>query len=162
LSSLALALPFSIRFVDPLSDAEVAIHDGAAAADGEAAAAWAAAAAAGGGGADDGASGAPPEPIASLVASGSVPRLVGDPERRFALQLAWLRRYPKFASPCCGAPMCFKCKTAGHHPGRTCEEVQKAEAAIGVQCCPGCGVPTVRAEGCNHMICPCGHHWQWQ
>ena len=91
-----------------------------------------------------------------------MPRLVGDPERRFALQLAWLRRYPKFASPCCGAPMCFKCKTAGHHPGRTCEEVQKAEAAIGVQCCPGCGVPTVRAEGCNHMICPCGHHWQWQ
>lgn len=88
--------------------------------------------------------------------------LVTDLERRAALQLAYLRWWPKIYTPCCDAPMCFKCKVEGHHEGLTCEERQRQEATIDCQFCPGCGVPTQRTEGCTHMICLCGEHWTWQ
>ena len=40
-------------------------------------------------------------------------------------------------------------------------EMGKA-AQSGIQWCPECGVPTVKSEGCNHIICVCGASWQWQ
>lgn len=27
--------------------------------------------------------------------------------------------------------------------------------------CPHCGVPTVKSEGCDHMLCVCGTDWTW-
>ena len=84
-----------------------------------------------------------------------------DIERRCALQLELFRKFPMISTPCCGQNHCFLCKITGHHPGRTCEDVQRA--AFGQQCqyCPSCNVPTLRTEGCSHIICPCGRNWQW-
>ena len=31
-----------------------------------------------------------------------------------------------------------------------------------MQCCPACGVPTVRSEGCNAITCVCGAAWEWR
>jgi len=86
-------------------------------------------------------------------------RLISDVERRSALHLAQLRRFPKIRTPCCGVEYCFKCQVSTWHPERTCEQV--LQHAIEVQFCPTCGVPTQRTEGCSHMVCPCGTHWTW-
>jgi len=88
--------------------------------------------------------------------------LLRDPERSVALQLAFYRRFPHISTPCCKTKMCFTCKVHGHHEGVSCAEKQAAELAIEAQCCPSCGVPTVKSEGCNHIICPCGTSWQWR
>jgi len=87
--------------------------------------------------------------------------LILDPERRFVLQLEFMKQYPKIKTPCCNREHCFMCKVQGHHEGRTCDEVQRDTLGIECQCCPECGVPTVKTEGCSHIICPCGRHWQW-
>eukprot|EP00397_Hematodinium_sp_SG-2012_P001094 GEMP01001095.1.p1 GENE.GEMP01001095.1~~GEMP01001095.1.p1 ORF type:complete len:1450 (+),score=284.27 GEMP01001095.1:132-4481(+) len=87
---------------------------------------------------------------------------VEDPERRCTLCLEWMRRHPFFLSPCCDAKMCFKCKTSGWHKGRGCEErMRKRMGTVGVQWCPKCGVPTVKSEGCDHIVCCCGASWTW-
>ncbi|CAM9206981.1 unnamed protein product, partial [Choristocarpus tenellus] len=78
---------------------------------------------------------------------------VRDLERRCALQLAWLRRYPQVRTECCNQEMCFKCKTSGWHLGLTCAEKQAEGLNEGVQSCPGCNVPTIKSEGCNHIVC---------
>lgn len=88
--------------------------------------------------------------------------LLGDVERATALQLAFYRRYPLIATACCQSKMCFKCKVKGHHPGQTCEARQAQECSIEAQYCPGCGVPTVKSEGCNHIVCVCGRSWDWR
>ena len=89
-------------------------------------------------------------------------RLVEDDGLRAVLQLAMLRLFPKTRTPCCESPHCFRCKVQGHHEDQTCEEVMEGQAPEnGVQFCPGCGVATVRTEGCNHIICLCGESWQW-
>jgi len=58
--------------------------------------------------------------------------------------------------------MCFKCKVRGWHRQQSCEERQRKEVSQDVQFCPGCGVPTVRSEGCSHIICVCGRSWTWR
>lgn len=88
--------------------------------------------------------------------------LLGDPERAASMQLAFYRRYPLIRTQCCKSEMCFKCKVRGHHPGMTCEERQASELSIEAQYCPGCGVPTVKSEGCDHIVCVCGASWQWR
>eukprot|EP00397_Hematodinium_sp_SG-2012_P000474 GEMP01000474.1.p1 GENE.GEMP01000474.1~~GEMP01000474.1.p1 ORF type:complete len:2032 (+),score=444.33 GEMP01000474.1:366-6461(+) len=89
--------------------------------------------------------------------------MVDDIERRCTLLLQWLRRFPYFKTPCCEAKMCFKCKTQGWHPGHTCEERMRKTLGSGaaVQWCPKCGVPTVKSEGCDHIVCCCGASWTW-
>lgn len=87
---------------------------------------------------------------------------VVDIERRLCLQLAIYRLYPKILTPCCCYPHCFMCKVEGHHEGQTCEEVQQKEAGVEVQYCSGCGVPTLRTEGCSDILCVCGYNWKWQ
>jgi hypothetical protein len=89
--------------------------------------------------------------------------LVSDVERRTTLFLEYLRAQPFITTPCCQAPFCFRCKCMGHHEGETCDERAKEEIGDGlVQCCPACGVPTVRQEGCEHIICVCGQDWNWE
>lgn len=95
------------------------------------------------------------------IYAGKVLSLFLDLERRCALQLELLRKYPKISVPCCGTHHCFLCKITGHHAGRTCEEVQRAAFGQECQYCPSCGVPTLRTEGCDHIICPCGRNWHW-
>jgi len=88
--------------------------------------------------------------------------LLGDVERRAALHLAQLRRNRKILTPCCGVEFCFRCQTAGWHSGTACEEILASQAAIEVQFCVACGVPTQRTEGCSSMVCLCGEHWTWR
>jgi len=88
--------------------------------------------------------------------------LLHDVERVVALHLAYYRRYPLIKTPCCGSKMCFRCKVRGHHEGKSCLERQAEEAVIDAQSCPGCGVPTVKSEGCNSIICVCGTSWSWK
>lgn len=45
--------------------------------------------------------------------------LIVDVERRSAVALAMLRKFPKVYTRCCIAPHCFKCKIAGFHDGET-------------------------------------------
>eukprot|EP00931_Biecheleriopsis_adriatica_P102702 TRINITY_DN77640_c0_g1_i1.p1 TRINITY_DN77640_c0_g1~~TRINITY_DN77640_c0_g1_i1.p1 ORF type:complete len:1431 (+),score=314.82 TRINITY_DN77640_c0_g1_i1:83-4375(+) len=91
-----------------------------------------------------------------------LPLCIQDPERRLALQLAWLRRYPKVRTVCCGARVCFKCKVRGWHRHQSCEERQRQETGREAQKCPNCQVPTTRSDGCNHIRCVCGTEWTWQ
>jgi hypothetical protein len=90
----------------------------------------------------------------------STPELCEDPERRATLQLTILNRMPKTFTPCCRNQICFRCKTGGWHDG-SCEEVQRREMGQQVCFCPSCGVPTIKSEGCDHMICVCGENWTW-
>ena len=55
-----------------------------------------------------------------------------DPERRVALQLAFLRRFPFVDRPGCSCrkPLCFKCKSSGFHDGQTCTDKQRETADI--------------------------------
>lgn len=61
--------------------------------------------------------------------------------------------------------MCFKCKTTGWHEGESCDKrLRDGYQGLpkgGVQWCPKCGVPTVKSEGCNHIVCVCGESWTW-
>ena len=89
---------------------------------------------------------------------------VRDLERKCTLLLSWFRRYPYFRTPCCGSEMCFKCKTSDWHEGVSCEHRMRQGLGAprgGVQWCPRCGVPTVKSEGCNHIVCVCGASWEW-
>ncbi len=94
----------------------------------------------------------------------SAMRLVEDEGLRAVLQLCFLKVYPKAETSCCEEPHCFRCKIQGHHEGTSCEEVMQAELPEdgGIQFCPSCGVATIKAEGCNHIICLCGENWTWE
>mmetsp|Transcript_22454 Transcript_22454/g.32756 ORF Transcript_22454/g.32756 Transcript_22454/m.32756 type:complete len:988 (-) Transcript_22454:189-3152(-) len=87
--------------------------------------------------------------------------LMTDMERRFCAQLALLRQYPKILMPCCLHEHCFMCKVEGFHEGMTCEETQEEQIGTDVQYCPFCGVPTLRTDGCDDMLCVCGESWVW-
>lgn len=87
--------------------------------------------------------------------------LIIDMERRFAAQLEVLRKYPKIKLQCCEEKHCFLCKVGGHHKGQSCTEVQQAEMGTECQYCPGCGVATLRTEGCTEVLCVCGAVWKW-
>lgn len=107
--------------------------------------------------------------VADLLAGGDeeelmqlMLELIGDVERRCVLQLAGLRQQSKIKTPCCDSHFCWMCKVGTHHEGQTCEEAQREYMDEEAQCCPGCGVATIRTEGCTHMVCPCGHEWTWK
>lgn len=104
--------------------------------------------------------GVPSEALRSVFAPEKIPAWITDPERRAALQLAFLQRYPMICTPCCSVRMCFKCKTYGWHT-ESCSERQRREMGQRVCFCPHCGVPTVKSEGCDHMLCVCGTDWTW-
>jgi len=87
---------------------------------------------------------------------------IEDLERRTCLHLAWLRSNPFIVTPCCDTEFCFKCKVGSHHDGQSCEERQREELDVFCQFCPDCEVPTVRTEGCDHIVCVCGAEWTWQ
>ena len=40
--------------------------------------------------------------------------------------------------------------------------IQAEESEIEAKYCPSCNVATVRSEGCDHIICVCGHNWNWE
>jgi hypothetical protein len=92
----------------------------------------------------------------------SMMSLVLDVERRFAAQLEIYRKYPKIRLSCCDKKHCFLCKVQGHHKGKTCAEMQKTERGLNCQYCPGCGVATLRTEGCTEILCVCGAVWKWK
>lgn len=107
----------------------------------------------------------PPEALLNLLPEMDPQVLLGgiaDLERRTCLHLARLRRNPFIMTPCCETEFCFKCKVGSHHEGSTCEERQREELDIHCQFCPDCEVPTVRTEGCDHIVCVCGAEWTWQ
>eukprot|EP00397_Hematodinium_sp_SG-2012_P001582 GEMP01001586.1.p1 GENE.GEMP01001586.1~~GEMP01001586.1.p1 ORF type:complete len:1227 (+),score=271.26 GEMP01001586.1:286-3966(+) len=87
---------------------------------------------------------------------------IEDLERRLAFQLAYLSKFPKIRTPCCGDKMCYKCKVGNWHIGMSCEQRQRKEAGKEVQFCPNCHVPTHRSEGCNQIHCVCGEDWSWE
>lgn len=95
----------------------------------------------------------------------SILRLILDMERRVALQLSFYRMFPFIHMSCpnsCMSEFCFMCKVGFWHSGQTCTERQQSEMEIEAQFCPGCGVPTVRSEGCTHIVCVCGTEWYWE
>lgn len=107
----------------------------------------------------------PPEVLLDMLSEQHrdvVAESIVDIERRTCFILAQLRRNSFILTPCCDEPFCFKCKVGSHHEGQTCEERQREELDILCQFCPGCEVPTVRTEGCDHIICVCGEDWTWQ
>jgi len=107
----------------------------------------------------------PPEMVLNALDGHDIRQVLGciaDLERRTCLHLAWLRRDPLIQTSCCDTPFCFKCKVGTHHEGQTCEERQREELDILCQFCPECEVPTVRTEGCDHIVCVCGAEWTWQ
>jgi ankyrin repeat protein len=106
-----------------------------------------------------------PDSLLDLLCDHEVKKVlpsIVDIERRTCLHLAHLRKTPFILTPCCDAEFCFKCKVGSHHDGETCEERQRAELDINIQFCPECEVPTVRTEGCDHIVCVCGTDWTWQ
>jgi len=98
--------------------------------------------------------------LESVFSPGQLPALVADPERRAALQWSFLQRFPKVRMPCCGGQMCFRCRIRGWHP-ESCEARQRSEMCQEVKFCPHCKVPTIKSEGCSHMVCVCGKDWNW-
>lgn len=72
----------------------------------------------------------------------------------------------------CSHEFCFKCQKPPHLPA-TCDMmrgwVQKSQddsetanyIVANTKECPKCGKITEKNGGCNHMTCPCGHHWCW-
>merc|ERR1712039_200437 len=91
---------------------------------------------------------------------GRLPALIVDPERRSALQFAFLQRFPKVRMPCCGYQHCFRCKLQGWHDG-SCEEMQRKEMCQEIKFCPSCRVPTIKSDGCDSIACVCGREWDW-
>eukprot|EP00928_Gymnodinium_smaydae_P031276 TRINITY_DN22_c0_g3_i1.p1 TRINITY_DN22_c0_g3~~TRINITY_DN22_c0_g3_i1.p1 ORF type:complete len:1433 (-),score=369.84 TRINITY_DN22_c0_g3_i1:79-4377(-) len=106
--------------------------------------------------------GTPPARMSRVFGpSGGAP-WISDLERRLALQLAWLHRFPRQRTPCCGERFCFRCKVSSWHRGVTCRERLRSEKTRQAQICPGCGVPTQRSEGCHSIACVCGRVWEWE
>ncbi|CAE7401998.1 rnf217 [Symbiodinium pilosum] len=106
--------------------------------------------------------GAPPSSMSKVLGPSGQANWIEDLERRLALQLAWLNRFPRQRTPCCGEQFCFRCKVSSWHRGVTCNERLRSEKARQAQLCPGCGVPTQRSEGCRKITCVCGRVWEWE
>ena len=87
---------------------------------------------------------------------------LADLERQGAAYTALLRKLPRVRTTCCKEPFCFTCQVSSFHLGTTCAQRLRDEVRIVAQFCPGCSVPTVRTEGCGHVICPCGTSWRWK
>jgi hypothetical protein len=105
--------------------------------------------------------GVPPTKLSKVFGSSGGAPWIDDLERRLVLQLAWMHRFPRQRTPCCGERFCFRCKVSTWHRGLSCRERMQAEKARQAQICPGCSVPTQRSEGCRKITCVCGHSWEW-
>lgn len=106
--------------------------------------------------------GAPPSSMGKVLGSSGQANWIEDLERRLAMQLAWMNRFPRQRTLCCGEQFCFRCKVSSWHRGVTCNERLRTEKARQAQLCPGCGVPTQRSEGCRKITCVCGRVWEWE
>jgi len=106
--------------------------------------------------------GTPPARLSKIFGSSGSALWISDLERRLAVQLAWMQRFPRQRTPCCGERFCFRCKVSSWHRGISCQERLQTEKARQAQLCPGCGVPTQRSEGCRKMTCVCGRVWEWE
>jgi hypothetical protein len=53
----------------------------------------------------------------------------------------------------------FGAKAATREDEDEADEYAFIAAALQARYCPGCSMRTQRAEGCNHMTCPCGMEW---
>lgn len=105
--------------------------------------------------------GHPPSSMSKVLGPSGEATWIEDLERRLAMQMAWMHRFPRQRTPCCGEQFCFKCKVSSWHRGVTCNERLQSEKARQAQSCPGCGVPTQRSEGCRKITCVCGRVWEW-
>jgi len=106
--------------------------------------------------------GAPPSSMGKVLGASGQANWIEDLERRLAMQLAWMNRFPRQRTLCCGEQFCFRCKVSSWHRGVTCNERLRTEKARQAQLCPGCGVPTQRSEGCRKITCVCGRVWEWE
>jgi len=106
--------------------------------------------------------GAPPSSMSKVLGPSGQANWIEDLERRLAVQLAWMNRFPQQRTLCCGEQFCFRCKVSSWHRGVTCNERLRCEKARQAQLCPGCGVPTQRSEGCRKITCVCGRVWEWE
>jgi hypothetical protein len=86
--------------------------------------------------------------------------LIKNSERRANLHLRYIQFRPCVWSPCCNTAMCFKCKTKSFHEGQTCEEVTSAMSNEMLPC-GQCGVYLVKGDGCDSIVCVCGHRFTW-
>ncbi|RLN15148.1 hypothetical protein BBJ28_00022197 [Nothophytophthora sp. Chile5] len=86
-------------------------------------------------------------------------RSIRDPERRAALLLAYLYKYPSIRTNCCGRNVCFNCKRQTDH--MVCESDSFDESACMIQC-RHCHVTIVKVEGCDAIQCLCGFGMNWQ
>ncbi|RXW18741.1 hypothetical protein EST38_g7106 [Candolleomyces aberdarensis] len=75
--------------------------------------------------------------------------------------------------PSCFSEICSSCNEEAHQ-GMTCEErriqsnpgeeerlTEEWAQLNNIKRCPSCNVLTEKAEGCNHIACPCGAHFCW-
>lgn len=106
--------------------------------------------------------GSPPGKLSKVFGPSGSAVWISDLERRLAVQVAWLHRFPRQRTPCCGERFCFRCKVSSWHRGTSCQERLQSEKARQAQLCPGCGVPTIRSEGCRKITCVCGRVWEWE
>lgn len=106
--------------------------------------------------------GPPPAKLAKVFGASGCALWIADLERRLAVQLAWLHRFPRQRTLCCLERFCFRCKISSWHRGVSCQERLHSEKARQAQLCPGCGVPTQRSEGCRKITCVCGRVWEWE
>ena len=106
-----------------------------------------------------------PRPKASLqgLVYERVLPAVADPLKRATLTHAFLRELAEFRTPCCKLTHCFNCHKRGGHPGMTCARYQARNAPreAGIVSCPKCSVPLIKTEGCNAVVCPCGHGFNY-
>ncbi|KDO23117.1 hypothetical protein SPRG_11961 [Saprolegnia parasitica CBS 223.65] len=82
-----------------------------------------------------------------------------DPQRRACLFLAWRQKDPFSVTSCCHHPVCFLCKTAGHHKGVSCRE--NAATIVDMAQCPHCFLYLVKGDGCDSILCFCGTSSNW-
>mmetsp|Transcript_24144 Transcript_24144/g.55006 ORF Transcript_24144/g.55006 Transcript_24144/m.55006 type:complete len:357 (+) Transcript_24144:176-1246(+) len=83
-------------------------------------------------------------------------------DMRAMWQLAVLKAQPKIKSKCCNQHHCHRCNVGTHHENVPCDTVQEREMDVEAQFCPHCGAATIKTEGCNHIVCPCGEEWEWE
>ncbi|OQR88778.1 hypothetical protein THRCLA_10109 [Thraustotheca clavata] len=83
---------------------------------------------------------------------------IHDGERRVALFLRWKREDCFIKTNCCGAILCFLCKSSGHNAGYSCESINSnGEIAQ----CPYCKLQLYKADGCDSVMYYCGYKFSW-
>ncbi len=82
-------------------------------------------------------------------------------ERRVAFQYHAVRICSFTQTACCGWKFCFRCKTAGHHENKTCEEIIGTLSGD-ILSCPHCGLRLAKSDGCNTVTCLCKKQFDWE